>query len=66
MTEENGCLFNRANQGRVGDKKYLVSAIWWRQWCDYVNFDVKPEDGNNIAFKLNNNMLIDPPPPPGG
>jgi hypothetical protein len=39
MMEENGCLMNKANHGVFGEKKYLVSAVWWRQWCDYVNFD---------------------------
>jgi hypothetical protein len=40
IKEENGCLINKANFGRPGDKKYLISAIWWREWCDFVNFDV--------------------------
>jgi hypothetical protein len=22
-----------------GQKRYLICAKWWRQWCDYVNFD---------------------------
>lgn len=39
MLEENGCLINKANKGKIGDKKYLISATWWREWCDYVNFD---------------------------
>ena len=39
MLEENGCLVNKANLGKVGDKKYLIGASWWREWCDYVNFD---------------------------
>eukprot|EP00347_Sterkiella_histriomuscorum_P022613 403337823 len=39
MNEESGILVNKANQGKVGDKKYLVSSSWWRQWCDFVNFD---------------------------
>ncbi|CDW89100.1 ubiquitin carboxyl-terminal hydrolase 32 [Stylonychia lemnae] len=39
MLKENGTLNNKANSGKVGDKKYLVNALWWRQWCDYVNFD---------------------------
>jgi hypothetical protein len=21
------------------EKRYLVSARWWREWCDYVNFE---------------------------
>ena len=23
---------------KVGDKRYLISAAWWRKWCDYANF----------------------------
>lgn len=22
------------------DKRYLISATWWREWCDYSNFDL--------------------------
>lgn len=63
--EENGCLINKANTGKIGEKKYLISAIWWREWCDYVNFDFKGDDErevmldyrNNIDFKINNNMI---------
>lgn len=22
----------------MNEKKYILSAVWWRQWCDYVNF----------------------------
>ncbi len=39
ILEENGCLINKANKGKIGEKKYLISANWWREWCDYVNFD---------------------------
>ncbi len=27
-----------ANSGQKNEKKYILSAVWWRQWCDYVNF----------------------------
>ena len=58
--EEFGCLITKSNQGRHGDKKYLVSAVWWRQWCDYVNFDLQNEINgtNNLAFRINNNLLL--------
>jgi hypothetical protein len=64
MMEENKCLMNKANFGVVGEKKYLISANWWREWCDYVNFDQHlGADGEEIDyrnspdFQLNNNML---------
>ena len=31
---------NRANQGYIGQKKFLVDAKWWRKWCDYSSFEV--------------------------
>lgn len=27
--------------GTENDKRYLVSACWWQEWCDYTNFDLK-------------------------
>lgn len=24
---------------RVRDRRYLVSAHWWRKWCDFINID---------------------------
>ncbi|CAI2387535.1 unnamed protein product [Moneuplotes crassus] len=29
----------RASTGKQGDEKTLVNAKWWRDWCDYVNFE---------------------------
>ena len=29
---------NQASLGYVGEKKYLISAQWWRKWCDFANF----------------------------
>jgi len=43
MREEYGFLINKADCGRPGDKKYLISANWWREWCDYVDFDIQSE-----------------------
>ena len=39
MLDENKSFINKADNGKNGDKKYLVNANWWRQWCDYVVFD---------------------------
>jgi hypothetical protein len=22
------------------DKRYMIQADWWREWCDYTNFDL--------------------------
>ena len=32
--------FLKASAGIVGDKRFLVNSIWWRKWCDFVNFDL--------------------------
>ena len=26
------------NIGDIGEKKFIISAQWWRKWCDYANF----------------------------
>ena len=33
-----GSVLPQANLGKLNEKKYIVNAVWWRQWCDYVNF----------------------------
>ena len=25
---------------KLNDKRYLICANWWREWCDYANFDL--------------------------
>jgi hypothetical protein len=25
---------------KENDKCYLISAAWWREWCDYANFNL--------------------------
>ena len=30
---------NMMDFGKAGDRKFFVDAVWWRQWCDYVNFN---------------------------
>ena len=40
MLLESNTLINKANNGLPNGRKYLISAQWWRQWCDYVNFDL--------------------------
>lgn len=62
MLKETGSLFNKANQGKVGDKKYLIGASWWQQWCDYVNFDAIAScigRVENLEFKLNNDLMYE-------
>lgn len=27
------------NTGECGDEKVIINARWWRNWCDYVNFE---------------------------
>lgn len=30
--------------GKLGEEKFLISAKWWREWCDYVNFESMFDD----------------------
>ena len=59
--EETGSLINKANHGSIGEKKYLISATWWREWCDYVDFEQHMGEEidyrNSPDFQLNNNLL---------
>ena len=34
--------FNSMNMinAQENDRRYLISAAWWREWCDYTNFDL--------------------------
>jgi hypothetical protein len=31
---------NRANFGSPYQKKYIIDAKWWRNWCDYTSFEL--------------------------
>ena len=35
------------------DKRYLICANWWREWCDYANFDLSRLHNNT----RNNNLM---------
>jgi len=30
--------FLKSSAGKPGEKRFLVSATWWRKWCDFANF----------------------------
>jgi len=36
--DDNLVFVNQSNIGDVGEKKFIVSAGWWRKWCDFANF----------------------------
>ena len=43
--------------GNAGDRKFLINAKWWNQWCDFVNFGkdegskhIDEEDTNGESF----------------
>ena len=45
---------NQADFGLLGEKKFIIDAAWWRQWCDYVNFTPEsdtPLIREDISFK---------------
>jgi len=35
---------NDANSGFLRQKKCLLSASWWREWCDFTNFENDSDD----------------------
>jgi hypothetical protein len=35
---ESAKYLNHGSSGYFGEKKYLVSASWWRKWSDFANF----------------------------
>lgn len=59
MLQESGTVLNKAKHGKIGDKKYIISANWWRQWCDYVNFDLNQHqtEGVNEQFRTDKGNL---------
>lgn len=38
FAKSNNCL--NLMTAQENDKRYLISANWWREWCDYANFDL--------------------------
>jgi len=34
------------------DKRYLISASWWREWCDYTDFNL-----NQLQLKTTSQIL---------
>jgi len=49
----NDFLRNRANSGKPGEKKYLISSNWWRVWSDFVNLG----EGTNLKVGLKKKHL---------
>jgi len=29
---------NKADWGYPNERKYIIDAKWWQQWCDYTGF----------------------------
>jgi hypothetical protein len=29
----------KATNGQADEKRFIISATWWRKWTDFVNFD---------------------------
>ena len=40
LTSTQGNTTLKASNGQPGEKRFLVNAVWWRKWSDYVNFDL--------------------------
>ena len=41
----------KETQGFVGQKKFLVAARWWNNWCDYTGFELRNEERNSGPAK---------------
>lgn len=42
IQENNGdskIIMNKADRGVTHQRKYLIDAKWWRNWCDYTGFN---------------------------
>lgn len=39
------------------DKRYLISASWWREWCDYTNFDLSQLNIKNGSQILQSSFI---------
>jgi hypothetical protein len=35
---------NQADSGFPNERKYIISAKWWRKWCDYTGFEAITSD----------------------
>jgi hypothetical protein len=49
-------------KGKPKDKRFIVSAIWWRKWTDFVNFDAPSVPQSNqkdllTGDKFHNELL---------
>lgn len=31
---------NKANYGIPFQRKFIIDAKWWRNWCDYTSFEL--------------------------
>ncbi|KAI9916749.1 hypothetical protein PsorP6_016774 [Peronosclerospora sorghi] len=48
---------------QIDDKRYVLSAKWWKRWCDFVKFDAKDDEGaDEVAIvppsRINNLPLL--------
>lgn len=40
------------------DKRYLICANWWREWCDYANFDLSQLVRSDQTVSRNHQMPL--------
>lgn len=44
---------NKANSGHPNDRKYILDARWWRNWCDfsgYEQFEQEPKTADQSIW----------------
>ena len=56
LNQDPNPYFNQADFGVLDEKKFIIDAAWWRQWCDYVNFT--PES-NTPALRPSASYIVE-------
>lgn len=55
----------KSNHGIIGEEKFIISAKWWQDWCDYVNFEslfeVNPNSARSSRYSYQDNMISNNP-----
>lgn len=41
---------NRGEWGFPNERKYIVDAKWWRNWCDYTGFEISSQKSSKNSI----------------
>ena len=49
---------NKGDQGFPNERKYIIDAKWWRNWCDYTGFElINQYMESNTAYESSGDSL---------